>query len=268
MGDERDVVNGDGERNPEPERRGVGRREEDVRPVRGAPPRRSAVCSHQVPVPPGMTRISAHPFAQGDVERSRRVKDESPRRRIGRATQRMQQLAEIAPDAGDLAQQLARVDRRCGAVRSPGSPPSRCAAHDMRRRAAAALAAQLNCAAAATPSSAIRPPKLRIRRTRARSRPPAPRTSSGSTRMPASPTTSGSAPRLEATTGTPTVIASSAGCRILRRATAGRASTLRDTAAGAPRRSHNRSVAPASTGFRRASQPRQQLVCGNASARR
>ena len=247
--DERDVVNRHRQRHAEPKRRRVGRRERRRRAGRARPRGASAVCSHQVPRParddPSAPQAPLRETTGSGPASTERTAV-TPHRSRRPAPH---QLAKVAADTGGIAEQLARIDadpnrrahapapalaQRCriGVVQPLGAP------------------AQLNCArprARPLPpcrrrnaaSSSTRSNRRRQRRehrlvpTRIPARQRLPGARHGSRRRPGPRWSSPRAP----------------GCRIPRRATAARASTLRGRAAGAPHPSHSPGQRRAVTAF-------------------
>ena len=109
MRDERDVVDGERQRQSGAERRGVGRREEQVQSIV------SNSASEMRLFPPGAPAAADHAgraVSGGSVQRQRlgSVENESPVLCVGARRPARQQFTKVAAHASRIAQQLARVD--------------------------------------------------------------------------------------------------------------------------------------------------------------
>ena len=159
---------------------------------------------------PPMTRCSTVSGGERERQGSRSVQDEPTTPGVGPRGPPPHQLAEVAADAGRVARAVRARRRRSGARQSRGGPraPGRRRTPRSRRRAALPRVAR---APGRDPRRVILPRATGSRqhgphrgRQRRRGRP-------DRRGRPPPPSTSGSEPRLAATTGTPTVIASSTG---------------------------------------------------------
>ena len=175
------------------------------------------------PPPADDDRERARPVGDGRSERLGRVEHELVRARVVRRGPPAQQLGEVAADAGRVAAELAGVD---GDLHAPRQPCGVAARGDRRRLTGRAQRRRARSRprerARREPARARRRAAARRQRCRCIAR-PAPRHRRDRHEQPGVADTSGSAPRSETTTGTPTSSLRARAGRSLRRTTAGRA---------------------------------------------